>query len=495
MVKKKEHNSVSEIKISEQKKIRNKIISIVNKNANNTNNKSQYLSFYLIKFFEKKHFKAVSKKEVIKSINEIYDKNPKYFKTNNNENFKSKQSLCSTLARLFNKISSCSKKSNLYQFNEKATLKYLNKNLNEDNNDTNNAKTPYKIYNRKSIKKEKNNEDNEDSDDVQIKQEDIKIKDEDYCDKDDKENKEDNNNDKEDKEIKEDKDIKEEKDNKESNNIKEEEKSDNNECDNIENIDNTENMSIEIDDEEILKEEKNNNNFNYKKNIFELFNNKKLYDDFYLYLGEEDQYEQLSEQIENFIEKYNTNKIEEENKFKLFGIIIKIKSVKNMLSQLSLTKKNYMTLTTNFDLKKAWLKFYLEIYHINIRTIKNMRKNVKFNELIIEAKDIYLMDKKKQNSIFDEIIKSIKEIRNVVMNADKIKNDIIKDVNDIGEYFRKTCVKIDKINEFYELEQNLVKGKYSFIVREDITDDMIEKYNKYINLLEEGLDLDNNYVL
>ena len=346
----------------------------------------------------------------------------------------------------------------------------MNKNLNEDNNDTNNAKTPYKIYNRKSIKKEKNNEDNEDSDDVQIKQEDIKIKDEDYCDKDDKENKEDNNNDKEDKEIKEDKDIKEEKDNKESNNIKEEEKSDN-------------------------KEEKNNNNFNYKKNIFELFNNKKLYDDFYLYLGEEDQYEQLSEQIENFIEKYNTNKIEEENKFKLFGIIIKIKSVKNMLSQLSLTKKNYMALTTNFDLKKAWLKFYLEIYHINIRTIKNMRKNVKFNELIIEAKDIYLMDKKKQNSIFDEIIKSIKEIRNVVMNADKIKNDIIKDVNDIGEYFRKTCVKIDKINEFYELEQNLVKGKYSFIVREDITDDMIEKYNKYINLLEEGLDLDNNYVL
>ena len=53
-------------------------------------------------------------------------------------------------------------------------------------------------------------------------------------------------------------------------------------------------------------------------------------------------------------------------------------------------------------------------------------------------------------------------------------------------------MKYNNINEFYELVENLLKGSYSFIIREDITEDIIEKYNKCVNGLEESLNLDKN---
>jgi len=65
--------------------------------------------------------------------------------------------------------------------------------------------------------------------------------------------------------------------------------------------------------------------------------------------------------------------------------------------------------------------------------------------------------------IFDQIIKQIKEIRNVVMKSDKIKNEIIKEVEQICDLFKKNNIKYEKINEFYELVKNLLNGKYSFI--------------------------------
>ena len=90
--------------------------------------------------------------------------------------------------------------------------------------------------------------------------------------------------------------------------------------------------------------------------------------------------------------------------------------------------------------------------------------------------------------IFDQIIKQIKEIRNVVMKSDKIKNEIIKEVEQICDLFKKNNIKYEKINEFYELVKNLLNGKYSFIIREDITENIMEKYNRCVNLLEESID-------
>ena len=438
------HNSVSESKINLQKKLREKIISIVNKKSNN---KSQYISFYLIKLFEKNKFRSLTKNEILQSITELYSKNPKFFLTNNKENFKTKKSLCSTLVRMVNKISSLSKKNNSYKLNEKATLKYIKKYVKIEENS---PKTPYKIYSRKNkrIKKESITDD---EDEIKIKQEDIKIK---------EEEKEENNifN--------------------EMNNINTKIKEEKNE-----------NEIFQIDENNIsldIEEEKNN------INLFEIFNKKKLYDDFYLYLAEEGQFEQLQEKIDKFLEKYNNNKIEENNKFKLIEIISKIIIVKSHLNELTKNKKEYENSIAQIDRKKIWIRFFLEIFYINIKTITNMQHRSNLNDILIEAKKVYTSDKEKQNVIFDMLIKNIKEIRNLVMKSDKIKNDIIKELESISDYFKNSDIKYKNLNEFYELVENLIKGRYSFIQREDITEEIIEKYNKCVNYLEESLNLDKN---
>lgn len=438
------HNSVSESKINLQKKLREKIISIVNKKSNN---KSQYISFYLIKLFEKNKFRSLTKNEILQSITELYSKNPKFFLTNNKENFKTKKSLCSTLVRMVNKISSLSKKNNSYKLNEKATLKYIKKYVKIEENS---PKTPYKIYSRKNnrIKKESITDD---EDEIKIKQEDIKIK---------EEEKEENNifN--------------------EMNNINTKIKEEKNE-----------NEIFQIDENNIsldIEEEKNN------INLFEIFNKKKLYDDFYLYLAEEGQFEQLQEKIDKFLEKYNNNKIEENNKFKLIEIISKIIIVKSHLNELTKNKKEYENSIAQIERKKIWIRFFLEIFYINIKTIRNMQHRSNLNDILIEAKKVYKSDKEKQNVIFDMLIKNIKEIRNLVMKSDKIKNDIIKELESISDYFKNSDIKYKNLNEFYELVENLIKGRYSFIQREDITEEIIEKYNKCVNYLEESLNLDKN---
>ena len=438
------HNSVSESKINLQKKLREKIISIVNKKSNN---KSQYISFYLIKLFEKNKFRSLTKNEILQSITELYSKNPKFFLTNNKENFKTKKSLCSTLVRMVNKISSLSKKNNSYKLNEKATLKYIKKYVKIEENS---PKTPYKIYSRKNnrIKKESITDD---EDEIKIKQEDIKIK---------EEEKEENNifN--------------------EMNNINTKIKEEKNE-----------NEIFQIDENNIsldIEEEKNN------INLFEIFNKKKLYDDFYLYLAEEGQFEQLQEKIDKFLEKYNNNKIEENNKFKLIEIISKIIIVKSHLNELTKNKKEYENSIAQIERKKIWIRFFLEIFYINIKTIRNMQHRSNLNDILIEAKKVYKSDKEKQNVIFDMLIKNIKEIRNLVMKSDKIKNDVIKELESISDYFKNSDIKYKNLNEFYELVENLIKGRYSFIQREDITEEIIEKYNKCVNYLEESLNLDKN---
>ena len=410
------HNSVSESKINLQKKLREKIISIVNKKSNN---KSQYISFYLIKLFEKNKFGSLTKNEILQSITELYSKNPKFFLTNNKENFKTKKSLCSTLVRMVNKISSLSKKNNSYKLNEKATLKYIKKYVKIEENS---PKTPYKIYSRKNnrIKKESITDD---EDEIKIKQEDIKIK---------EEEKEENNifN--------------------EMNNINTKIKEEKNE-----------NEIFQIDENNIsldIEEEKNN------INLFEIFNKKKLYDDFYLYLAEEGQFEQLQEKIDKFLEKYNNNKIEENNKFKLIEIISKIIIVKSHLNELTKNKKEYENSIAQIERKKIWIRFFLEIFYINIKTIRNMQHRSNLNDILIEAKKVYKSDKEKQNVIFDMLIKNIKEIRNLVMKSDKIKNDIIKELESISDYFKNSDIKYKNLNEFYELVENLIKGRYSFII-------------------------------
>ena len=438
------HNSVSESKINLQKKLREKIISIVNKKSNN---KSQYISFYLIKLFEKNKFRSLTKNEILQSITELYSKNPKFFLTNNKENFKTKKSLCSTLVRMVNKISSLSKKNNSYKLNEKATLKYIKKYVKIEENS---PKTPYKIYSRKNnrIKKESITDD---EDEIKIKQEDIKIKEEE----------------------KEEKNIFNE-----MNNINTKIKEEKNE-----------NEIFQIDENNIsldIEEEKNN------INLFEIFNKKKLYDDFYLYLAEEGQFEQLQEKIDKFLEKYNNNKIEENNKFKLIEIISKIIIVKSHLNELTKNKKEYENSIAQIERKKIWIRFFLEIFYINIKTIRNMQHRSNLNDILIEAKKVYKSDKEKQNVIFDMLIKNIKEIRNLVMKSDKIKNDIIKELESISDYFKNSDIKYKNLNEFYELVENLIKGRYSFIQREDITEEIIEKYNKFVNYLQESLNLDKN---
>ena len=423
-------NSVSETKMSEQKLLREKIITIINEKSNNS--KSQYLLFYLVKIFEKRKYKLVSKEEIIQLIKKVYDKDPQFFRTFNNEKFKSKQSISSTLVRIFNKI--CSKKNNLYKLNERATLKYLKKSLNTEDNS---SKTPYKIFSRKKeIKKEKTSE--EEDEEIKIKQEDIKIKEE-----------------KEDNLL-----------------IKEEKK------------ENEENMSIEI-----IEENKENN----EKNLFHLFSNKKLYDDFYLYLGEEEQYEKLQEIIEKYMEKYNNNKIEENNKFKILGIMGKIINIKKKLVELFKAKKDYENLSSELEIKRNTIKYFLEIFYINIKAIKTMQSHSNLSDIVLEAKNIYKEDKKRQNIIFGQMINKTKDIRNSVMNSDNIKNEIISELESVIEDFKKNNnISIENINELGDIVKILVNGRYSYIIREDISEDIIEKYNKCINMIEESLNLDNN---
>ena len=423
-------NSVSETKMSEQKLLREKIITIINEKSNNS--KSQYLLFYLVKIFEKRKYKLVSKEEIMQLIKKVYDKDPQFFRTFNNEKFKSKQSISSTLVRIFNKI--CSKKNNLYKLNERATLKYLKKSLNSEDNS---SKTPYKIFSRKKeIKKEKVSE--EEDEEIKIKQEDIKIKEE-----------------------------------KEENLLIKEEKKEN-----------EENMSIEI-----IEENKENN----EKNLFYLFNNKKLYDDFYLYLGEEEQYEKLQEIIEKYMEKYNNNKIEENNKFKILGIMGKIINIKKKLVELFKAKKEYENLSSQLEIKRNMIKYFLEIFYINIKAIKTMQNHSNLSDIVLEAKNIYKEDKKRQNIIFGQMINKTKDIRNSVMNSDNIKNDIISELESVVEDFKKNSnISIENINELGDIVKILVNGRYSYIIREDISEDIIEKYNKCINMIEESLNLDNN---
>ena len=423
-------NSVSETKMSEQKLLREKIITIINEKSNNS--KSQYLLFYLVKIFEKMKYKLVSKEEIIQLIKKVYDKDPQFFRTFNNEKFKSKQSISSTLVRIFNKI--CSKKNNLYKLNERATLKYLKKSLNSEDNS---SKTPYKIFSiKKEIKKEKTSE--EKDEEIKIKQEDIKIKEE-----------------------------------KEENLLIKEEKKEN-----------EENMSIEI-----IEENKENN----EKNLFHLFNNKKLYDDFYLYLGEEEQYEKLQEIIEKYMEKYNNNKIEENNKFKILGIMGKIINIKKKLVELFKAKKEYENLSSELEIKRNMIKYFLEIFYINIKAIKTMQNHSNLSDIVLEAKNIYKEDKKRQNIIFGQMINKTKDIRNSVMNSDNIKNEIISELESVVEDFKKNSnISIENINELGDIAKILVNGRYSYIIREDISEDIIEKYNKCINMIEESLNLDNN---
>ena len=423
-------NSVSETKMSEQKLLREKIITIINEKSNNS--KSQYLLFYLVKIFEKRKYKLVSKEEIIQLIKKVYDKDPQFFRTFNNEKFKSKQSISSTLVRIFNKI--CSKKNNLYKLNERATLKYLKKSLNSEDNS---SKTPYKIFSRKKeIKKEKVSE--EEDEEIKIKQEDIKIKEE-----------------------------------KEENLLIKEEKKEN-----------EENMSIEI-----IEENKENN----EKNLFHLFSNKKLYDDFYLYLGEEEQYEKLQEIIEKYMEKYNNNKIEENNKFKILGIMGKIINIKKKLVELFKAKKDYENLSSELEIKRNMIKYFLEIFYINIKAIKTMQNHSNLSDIVLEAKNIYKEDKKRQNIIFGQMINKTKDIRNSVMNSDNIKNEIISELESVIEDFKKNNnISIENINELGDIVKILVNGRYSYIIREDISEDIIEKYNKCINMIEESLNLDNN---
>jgi len=423
-------NSVSETKMSEQKLLREKIITIINEKSNS--NKSQYLLFYLVKIFEKRKYKLVSKEEIMQLIKKVYDKDPQFFRTFNNEKFKSKQSISSTLVRIFNKI--CSKKNNLYKLNERTTLKYLKKSLNSEDNS---SKTPYKIFSRKKeIKKEKVSE--EEDEEIKIKQEDIKIKEE-----------------------------------KEENLLIKEEKKEN-----------EENMSIEI-----IEENKENN----EKDLFYLFNNKKLYDDFYLYLGEEEQYEKLQEIIEKYMEKYNNNKIEENNKFKILGIMGKIINIKKKLVELFKAKKDYENLSSELEIKRNMIKYFLEIFYVNIKAIKTMQSHSNLSDIVLEAKNIYKEDKKRQNIIFGQMINKTKDIRNSVMNSDNIKNEIISELESVIEDFKKNNnISIENINELGDIVKILVNGRYSYIEREDISEDIIEKYNKCINMIEESLNLDNN---
>lgn len=173
MVKKKsdknKRSSVSETKISEHKRNREKISSIVDKASKS---RSQYLSFYLIKLFEKNKFDSLSKNEIVETINEIYSKNPKFFLTNTKQHYKTKASLNSSIVKLLKKICNNSKKTNSFKLNEEFTIKYLDNFV--DNGDIS-AKTPCKAYNAKNKIK---NENVSEEEDIKIKKEDIKIKEE-----------------------------------------------------------------------------------------------------------------------------------------------------------------------------------------------------------------------------------------------------------------------------------------------------------------------------
>ena len=122
-----------------------------------------------------------------------------------------------------------------------------------------------------------------------------------------------------------------------------------------------------------------------------------------------------------------------------------------------------------------------------------MQNHSNLSDIVLEAKNIYKEDKKRQNIIFGQMINKTKDIRNSVMNSDNIKNEIISELESVIEDFKKNnYICNENINELGDIVKILVNGKYSYIIREDISEDIIEKYNKCINMIEESLNLDNN---
>ena len=172
---------------------------------------------------------------------------------------------------------------------------------------------------------------------------------------------------------------------------------------------------------------------------------------------------------------------------------IEIINIKKKLVELFKAKKEYENLSSELEIKRNMIKYFLEIFYINIKAIKTMQSHSNLSDIVLEAKNIYKEDKKRQNIIFGQMINKTKDIRNSVMNSDNIKNDIISELESVVEDFKKNSnISIENINELGDIVKILVNGRYSYIIREDISEDIIEKYNKCINMIEESLNLDNN---
>ena len=449
-------NSISEEKVLEKNKYIKNIRFLLNKLSNDKSN--HQICFFLIKYFMENKFKALSNIDLYNHIINIYKSNPEILVTNSEEKFKNIKFVKASFMKLIkkNKIFKSSSQKGTYELNQKEALLYLNSyssiNLNKIINQKDQSISPSsepksikskssdnihkdeKESNNEKVKKEKNDE--EEDEKVKIKKEEIRIKEEDI-------------------EIKKEDKIK----------IKKEE--------------------IKIKEENIKEEVLNNNK---KDDIF----NDKIYDSFYISFSEEGLYEQLQEKIEKLIDNYNKNKIDNNIKFNISGIINKIKKIQNLLNELNKNKESYDKYNSEIEQKKTYMLFYRKIIKLEgnglilANKIKNNLDN-QLQELDVDSKILYDFGKEKHDIIYDQMKNIFNDMKKIYSKARETKINIRKEIIEVNEYFKKSNILLEDNNELNDLVNNLKKFNYSAIEGESITDQFIKKYNQEIEEFEEKL--------
>ena len=477
----KKYNSYSEIKINDNNmKNRKEVKALLNKKSNKT---PHSICFYLINYFYDNHYHSSTLNELSKYILNIYKTNPQNLVTNYNEVYKDTKYVKTSFRKILNnKVFTYNSNESTYKLNESEALLYLKSQPNgtslAEKEKIKNYKTPNKLSTRrkKILQLEESKETKNYSHNYKMK---YNLK---------------NNNIKREK-VKEtdDEDDNKIKIKKEEVNIKEEEKAGTND----EKI-KIKKEEVNIKEEAKIKEEKIEDEELSFDRIIELFNGK-LYDNFYLSFAEQGLFEQLQEKIDTFLEKYSQNNLDKNNNNnsyysndKLSGIISKIKQMQELINDLNTNKEKYDKLIVQFEQSKNNLNFYIRLLSFKyneIKYAKEITENLDFDTQDIDkdAKELYIFDKNKHDLVYNEIINTSKDIKNIIQKSDENKNSIKKELFEIVNYLNANNIRFEDINNLFEIEDTFKNEKKSSFKREYVTDKIIQSYNKHLREFEEKM--------
>ena len=222
-----------------------------------------------------------------------------------------------------------------------------------------------------------------------------------------------------------------------------------------------------------------------EKDIF----NSVLYNNFYFSLVEEGLFEQLQEKIENLIENYNENKIDDCNKFNVYGNINKIREIKSYIDELNEMKQKYNKYISELETQIKYLKFYYKLIKLNYNGMELAQKLKVSTDFQIDkdSKSMYIFSKSKHDEIYLNIVNLIYEMRSIFQSSKEIKNNILKIFFGLFDYFKDNNIKLEDNDDIYDLIYNFKRLKYPINNKENFIKEIIQKYNKKIRDFEEKL--------